>query len=443
MKILKFGGTSLGSAQRIKNAVQLIDENASSLVVLSAMSGITNALSDVYTAIINGCFEEAKLSINSIYNHFNETAYQLFDEEKYLHIALSEIGHSIESLNNSMAVIKLKEVLVYGEQITSRLFSLYMHSIGRQNTLLDALTFMATDSEGEPDLSYIESNLRRQLKDTNESVTYITQGFICRDQKGKISNLKRGGSDYSATIIAAAIGAEEITIWTDIDGLHNNDPRYVADTHALTNLNFDEAAELAYFGAKILHPASIRPAREKNIPVLLKNTLDPTASGTRISEDIEIDGIKAIAAKDGILIIRIYSGRMLMAHGFLKRIFTVFDRFKIPVDVITTSEVAVSVTIEETLMLEALVRELEKLGAVEVLKECSIISAVGSEISLNPVVLAPLFECLSAIQPRMISLGGSRNNISIVVDSEKKAEALNKLNQSIFNHNHHEKVAAQ
>lgn len=443
MKILKFGGTSLGSAQRIKNAALLIDENVSSLVVLSAMSGITNALSDVYTAIINGHFDEAKLNIDTINNHFNETAYQLFDEKKYLHIALSEINHEFESLNKAMEVIKLKEVLAIGEQITSRLFSLYMHSIGRKNTLLDALTFMATDPEGEPDLPYIEASLRRQLKDINEPVTYITQGFICRDHKGKISNLKRGGSDYSATIIAAAIGAEEVTIWTDIDGLHNNDPRYVADTQAITNLNFDEAAELAYFGAKILHPASIRPAREKNIPVLLKNTLDPTASGTRISEDKEVQGIKAIAAKDGIMIIRIYSGRMLMAHGFLKRIFTVFDRYKIPVDVITTSEVAVSVTIEETVLVTALVKELEKLGAVEVLKDCSIISAVGSEISLNPVVLAPLFECLSAIQPRMISLGGSRNNITVVVDSEKKAEALNKLNLSIFNQNHHEKMATE
>jgi aspartate kinase len=443
MKILKFGGTSLGSAQRIKNAACLIDENSSCLVVLSAMSGITNELTDLYSELINGHFDEAKLKIDSINNHFNETAYQLFDDNTYLSLALTEINKAIQTLYKDLEIIKLKEVLAYGEQITSSLFSLYMHSNGRKNTLLDALTFMATDNEGEPDFSFIESKLGNQIKRSNEPATYITQGFICRDHKGRISNLKRGGSDYSATIIAAAIGAEEVCIWTDIDGLHNNDPRYVNDTKAITNLNFDEAAELAYFGAKILHPASIRPARDKNIPVLLKNTLNPDANGTRISEDIEVEGIKAIAAKDGILIIRIYSGRMLMAHGFLKRIFTVFDRYKIPVDVITTSEVAVSVTIEETNMIEALVKELEKLGSVEVVENCSIISAVGSEISLNPVVLSPLFECLSVIQPRMISLGGSRNNITVVVDSEKKSAALNQLNQSIFNSNHHEKVATQ
>lgn len=442
MKILKFGGTSLGSAQRIKNASLLVDEDSSSLVVLSAMSGITNTLSDLYSHLITGDFTNADLQLDTLNNHFNETAYQLFEENEYLAIALKEVKSTIQEIKERKEIIKLVELLPYGEQITSRLFSLYLHSIGRKNTLLDAFTFMAVNEEEEPDMNFISHSLRSQLTSIDENPIYITQGFICLDHNGSVSNLKRGGSDYTATLIGAAIQAEEITIWTDIDGLHNNDPRFVENTRAITSLNFDEAAELAYFGAKILHPASIRPARDKNIPVLLKNTLDPSAVGTRISEDKNVSGIKAIAAKDGIQIIRIQSGRMLMAHGFLKRIFNVFDRYKTPVDVITTSEVSVSITIEDSPMLHALLIELEKLGKVELIENCSIISAVGSEISLNPEVLAPLFSCLSTIQPRMISLGGSRNNITIVLDSDKKVDALNQLNKSIFNENNHEKLAS-
>lgn len=442
MKILKFGGTSLGSAQRIKNAALLVDESFSTLVVLSAMSGITNALSDLYLNLSNGNFKGADLQLDTISNHFNETSYQLFEENEFLNIALKEVKNSIQEIKDKRDRIKLVELLPYGELISSRLFSLYLNSIGRKNTLLNAFNFMAINEDSEPDMNFISNKLKSQLISKEEKPLYITQGFICLDHNGNVSNLKRGGSDYTATIIGAAIKAEEITIWTDIDGLHNNDPRFVEDTKAITSLNFDEAAELAYFGAKILHPASIRPARDKNIPVLLKNTLNPNAEGTRISEDKNIEGIKAIAAKDGIQIIRIQSGRMLMAHGFLKRIFAVFDRYKIPVDVITTSEVAVSITIEDSPMLHALLSELEKLGKVDLVENCSIISAVGSEISLNPEVLAPLFSCLSSIQPRMISLGGSRNNITIVLDSNKKIDALKQLNNSIFNTTHHEKLAS-
>jgi aspartate kinase len=438
MKILKFGGTSLGSAQRIKNAALLVDEKSSNLVVLSAMSGITNTLSDVYSDILSGNFSKAHIKIDHINNHFNETAYQLFEENEFLNLALKEISAAIDVIATKKETIRLKELLSFGEIITSHLFSLYLSSIGRKNTLLDAFSFMVLNEDGEPNLNYLASHLKPQLSEHHEHALYITQGFICRDHKERVSNLKRGGSDYTATLIAAAIEAEEVTIWTDIDGLHNNDPRFVQETKAITNLNFDEAAELAYFGAKILHPSSIRPARDKNIPVLLKNTLNPNAPGTRISEEISIDGIKAIAAKDGIQIIRINSGRMLMAHGFLKRIFSVFDRYKIPVDVITTSEVAVSVTIEENPMIMALMNDLEKFGSVELIQNCSIISAVGSDISLNPKVLAPLFTCLSSIQPRMISLGGSRNNITLVVDESKKTLALNQLNQSIFKSHYHE-----
>lgn len=442
MKILKFGGTSLGSAQRIKNALLLIDEKDSSLVVLSAMSGITNSLSDLYLNLLNGNSQLATEQIKSLHLHFINTAYLLFEEKALLDEVVSEIDRYFQEIREQGEMIKLKVLLSYGEIITSKIFSYYLNSQGRKNVLLDALTFMRLDENGEPDMPAIESGLSRQIEAHPENPLFITQGFICRDHLGKIANLKRGGSDYTATIIGAAINAEEITIWTDIDGLHNNDPRYVNGTAAITDLNFDEAAELAYFGAKILHPSSIRPAREKNIAVLLKNTLDPEASGTRISENIEVKGIKAIAAKDGIQIIRIQSGRMLMAHGFLKKVFAVFDRFKIPVDVITTSEVSVSITIENSPMIEALISELKKLGEVERINDCSIISAVGSNISLNPEVLAPLFSCLSQIQPRMISLGGSRNNITIVLDSDKKIFALNLLNDSIFKKAAYENVAS-
>jgi aspartate kinase len=442
MKILKFGGTSLASAQRIKNAAHLIDGDSNNLVVLSAMSGITNTLSDIYFDLLNGKSEKALDQISKINLHFNETAYQLFEKNDYLQIALEEINSSFIEIKAFNETTRIKELLSYGEIITTRLFSIYLNSIGRSNTLIEALDFMILNEDGEPDMKAISQKIKKHIDPTQKNHLYITQGFICRDKNGNISNLKRGGSDYTATIIGAAIHAENITIWTDIDGLHNNDPRYVNDTKAITDLNFDEAAELAYFGAKILHPSSIRPARDKNIPVLLKNTLDPEALGTLISENKDIKGIKAIAAKDGIQIIRIQSGRMLMAHGFLKRVFGVFDRFKVPVDVITTSEVSVSITIENNSMINAIIFELQKLGEVELIENCSIISAVGSNISINPKVLAPLFSCLSLIQPRMISLGGSRNNITIVLDSDKKIMALNLLNESIFKNNFYEELAS-
>lgn len=443
MKVLKLGGTSLGSAQRIINASQLVDENSPSLLVLSAMSGITNKLTEVYADALSRKIKNAFIKLDEIETHFKETAYLLFEQNDWLKHSLSEIETTIDEIKNTISEIPFASLLSYGEVITSRLFSNYLSSISHENVLLDALAFMTLDKDGEPDLSAIASNLEDQLAKHPKNQTFITQGFICTDFNGNVSNLKRGGSDYTATLIGAALTAENITIWTDIDGLHNNDPRFVENTYSITKLNFDEAAELAYFGAKVLHPSSIRPAREKNIPVLLKNTMNPSAKGTLITSDKSIEGIKAIAAKDGIQLIRVQSGRMLMAHGFLKNLFRVFDKYKVPVDVITTSEVAVSVTIEKSNMIDAIIHDLEKFGSVEVIDDCSIISAVGSDISLNPKVLEPLFKCLSQIQPRMISLGGSRNNITIVLDSNKKAEALNLLNQSIFNTTPYDNVATE
>ena len=440
MKILKFGGTSLGSAERIKKAATLIDEEHKSVVVLSAMGGITNALVDLYGHLMNGRSSQALESISGLKNHFSETAYQLFDKKDFLMKALNEVDAQFEYIKANNSQLNLNEILAYGEKITSWLFSLYLDSIDRENTLLNAFDFMRTDENAEPNLEE-STQLLNSLLESDRNKLFITQGFICLDHKGRVSNLKRGGSDYTATLIGAMLMADSVCIWTDIDGLHNNDPRHVEKTKAIHHLHFEEAAELAYFGAKILHPSSIRPARDRNIPVLLKNTMDPEAHGTVISSERKVEGIKAIAAKDGIQIIRIQSGRMLMAHGFMKKIFHVFDRFKVPVDVITTSEVAVSITIEDEHMIQTLVEELEKLGEVQVIPACSIISAVGCDISLNPSVLHPLFNCLSKIQPRMISLGGSRNNISIVLDTEQKEEALNRLHQSIFKTEPRERMA--
>lgn len=441
MKILKFGGTSLGSAERIKNVSTLLDENSRLLVVLSAMSGVTNALSSLYTSLLLGKSDKAHQEINFLNNHFSETAYQLFEKHEVLNEVLAYINDCFSIILQNNESIQLNELLSYGERITSYLFSTYLKTQGRENVLLNALDFISINEDGEPSVENIEEKLNLQLSRNPENLIFVTQGFICSDPNGKIANLKRGGSDYTATLIGAALRAEKISIWTDIDGLHNNDPRYVKNTKALNYLNFDEAAELAYFGAKILHPSSIRPARDRNVAVELKNTMNPSAKGTLISENKKIEGIKAIAAKDGIQIIRIQSGRMLMAHGFLKKIFSVFDRFKIPVDVITTSEVSVSITIEKNSLLKPLIIELEKLGQVQLIDDCSIISAVGSDISINPKVLHPLFKCLSMVQPRMISFGGSRNNITVVLDTDKKENALNLLHRSIFNKKEHEELA--
>ncbi len=321
-----------------------------------------------------------------------------------------------------------RAILAQGELISTALFQLYLQEQKIDSVLLPALNFMRIDTNGEPDNYYIKENLQRELEKFSDNNLFITQGYICRNLYGEIDNLKRGGSDYTASLIGVAVNAEEIQIWTDISGFHNNDPRYVENTFPIEQLSFDEVAELAYFGAKILHPSSILPAKVADIPVRLKNTMKPKDSGTLISSEANGKGIKAVAAKDGITAIKIKSGRMLLAYGFLRKVFEVFERFKTPIDMITTSEVAVSITIDDTTFLKEIIEELNFYGAVEVDTEQSIICVVGENLIDQKGIIHKALETLKNINIRMISYGGSRHSISILVSATVKKETLNSLN---------------
>ena len=321
--------------------------------------------------------------------------------------------------------------MAQGELLSTYIFNAYLNQKGIRSVLVPALDFMKINDAKEPDLGYIQKQFKAVWDATPQADIYITQGFICLDESDNISNLQRGGSDYTATIIGAVIRAEEVQIWTDIDGMHNNDPRYVAHTHPISNLSFDEAAELAYFGAKILHPQTVLPVRKDGIPVRLKNTMDPEAFGTLISGETFENGIKAIAAKDQITAIKIKSGRMLQAHGFLKKVFEVFETHKTSIDMITTSEVAVSLTIDDDSNLEKIVAELEQFASIEVDKDQTIVCLVGHSI-VNHESTFKLFQILQDVKIRMISYGGSRNNISLLIHSKDKITTLNKLNDYLF-----------
>ena len=324
--------------------------------------------------------------------------------------------------------------MAQGELLSTSLFELYCRETGMDAVILPALNFMRIDREQEPDQFYIKENLQRELEKFPGKTLFITQGFICRNAFGETDNLKRGGSDYSASLIGVALNASAIQIWTDIDGFHDNDPRYVENTHTIAELSFDEAAELAYFGAKILHPSTILPAKVAGIPVIIKNTLDPGAAGSTITLKASGKGIKAIAAKDGITAIRVKSGRMLLAYGFMRRVFEIFEIYKTPIDMITTSEISVSLTIDDTSRLTRIVDDLKHYGSVETDHEQTIISAVGEGIAEGSDAARLVFTALSGIPVRMISYGGSQHNISILIPSSYKSQALNALSAHLFNH---------
>jgi aspartate kinase len=322
--------------------------------------------------------------------------------------------------------------LAQGELISTAMFQLYLEEQNRSSVLLPALDFMRIDKNNEPDLEYIRENLDFLLQSHPDFDIYVTQGYICRNAFGEIDNLQRGGSDYSASLIGAAVGAEEIQIWTDIDGMHNNDPRFVENTQSISELSFDEAAELAYFGAKILHPTSVLPAKLARIPVRLLNTMEPSASGTVISDKQIKDRIAAVAAKDGITAVKIKSGRMLLAYGFLRRVFEIFESYKTPIDMITTSEVGVSVTIDNDKFLNEIVKDLQKYGTVEVDQDQVIVCVVGDLVGTNMGYANKIFEALKEVPIRMISYGGSNFNVSLLINSEHKKEALNALSRKLF-----------
>jgi len=437
MKIMKFGGTSVGKPERMAQVMELITKDEEEkIVVLSALSGTTNALVSIGDAMASSNKLDAKELIDKLHTHYQEFVNMLLKVDTTNKKGLKVVDEHFEFL---YIILKIsfndalnKDILAQGELLSTKLFCLFLEENGVDHVFLPALDFMMIDSNDEPQVIAIREKLKKVLVQHPSKKLFITQGYICRNAKGEVDNLKRGGSDYSASLIAAAVNATVCEIWTDIDGMHNNDPRIVKSTMAIEHLSFDEAAELAYFGAKILHPASIWPAQQFNIPVKLLNTMQPDAKGTIILKEAESNGVKAVAAKDGIVMIKIKSSRMFLAYGFLRKIFEVFEKYKTSIDMITTSEVAVSVTIDNTAFLDEIIKELSPLGELEIIRERTIISVVGNKLTLDKELLGKLFNALSDLEIDMISYGGSNHNVSILVPTQLKNKSLQLLNKGIF-----------
>ena len=437
MKIMKFGGTSVGKPERMHQVYELITKDAESkIVVLSALSGTTNALVDISNSLSAGNKTEAKQKIDTLEAHYHAFVLDLLKTEALIAKGNAIIKEHFEFLNIitkiSFSDALNKDILAQGELMSTKLFCCYLEQQGQDHLLLPALDFMVLDQNEEPDLPLIRSKLKALLAAHADKKIFITQGYICKNIRGEVDNLKRGGSDYTASLVAAACNASVCEIWTDIDGMHNNDPRIVNKTVAIEQLSFDEAAELAYFGAKILHPTCIWPAQQENVPVKLLNTMQPDAAGTVITKEAGSEGIKAVAAKDGIIAIKIKSSRMLLAYGFLRKVFEVFEKYKTSIDMITTSEVAVSVTIDNDVFLANIVKELEPFGSVEVEKEQSIVSIVGNHIAHTDSVLKKLFNAIDEVPVTMVSYGGSAHNISLLVPTVDRTKTLQLINSGLF-----------
>lgn len=438
MKVLKFGGTSVGSPERMKGLEELIGTvNGRKIIVLSAVAGTTNTLVDIAQNCLRGDSLKAIRICNDLKEQYDQFVADLYTKPESLKLAnelLNDRFSLIQKLlEGSFSPEQEKIILAQGEILSTTLFFYYLKEQGEQVAILPALEFMKTDQEGEPIISFIEEKLGNLLDAHKDIDLFITQGYICQDYQRKVSNLRRGGSDYSASLIGAAIKAEEVQIWTDIDGMHNNDPRVVSNTRPIAHLSFNEAAELAYFGAKILHPQSVFPAQKYNVPVRLLNTMNPQALGTLISKEGREKGvIKAVAAKDGISAIHIHSSRMLMAYGFLRKIFEVFEKYKTPIDMITTSEVAVSLSIDEVTFLDKIVEELQQFGAVDVDQDQTIVCVVGDFGANTHGYAARVLDSVKHLPLRMISYGGSDYNVSILLDTEHKVEALRSLHNRLF-----------
>lgn len=437
MKVLKFGGTSVGKPERMHSVARLITQNpGKKLVVLSAVSGTTNALVNIAAKLAKKQTVEAAQAIDDLFAPYADFINELYSSEAALSKGQAIVKHHKELiasfLDKECGDSETRTILAQGELISTQLFQAYLEEQKYNAVLLPALDFMKTDEDHEPVMSYIEEKLGNLIEQHADKELYITQGYICLNAAGEIDNLKRGGSDYTASLVGAAIRAEEIQIWTDIDGMHNNDPRIVRKTFPIAELSFDEAAELAYFGAKILHPSTILPAKKFNIPVKLLNTMQPEAKGTVIATNTNPKEFKAIAAKDGIIAIKVKSSRMLLAYGFLRKVFEVFEKYKTPIDMITTSEVAVSVTIDEPKNLDKILNELKGFGIVEVDRDQTIVCIVGDFPASKDGVAKKIFSALENIPLRMISYGGSKNNVSVLMNTEFKSQALNALNECLF-----------
>lgn len=437
MKIMKFGGTSVGRPERMHHIVSLVTaQEEPTIVVLSALSGTTNALVEIGDHIARGDREAARQSIEKLEAHYRQFVSELVQKPEAVAKANAIVAEHFEFLHIilkiSFSEALSKDILAQGELLSTRLFCAYLEEQGQEHALLPALEFMSIDAYDEPQIGSIKVKLSQLLQQHAGKKLFVTQGYICRNSRGEVDNLKRGGSDYSASLIAAAIGASVCEIWTDIDGMHNNDPRVVKKTVPVELLSFEEAAELAYFGAKILHPASIWPAQQYKIPVRLLNTMQPEAKGTLIAEKAGSVGVKAVAAKDNIIAIRIKSSRMLLAYGFLRKIFEVFEKYRTPIDMITTSEVAVSLTIDNPQFLKEILKELEPFGSTEVDHHQTIISVVGNEIAQTSDIIKKLFGSIMTIPVRMVSYGGSPHNISLLISAEHKTQLLQQLNRGMF-----------
>lgn len=438
MKIMKFGGTSVGKPERMRQIAQLITADKEQvMVVLSALSGTTNALVEISHRLAASDKEGASEKIAILEKHYQNFIHDLLQEATLLAKANEVLNEHFEFLRItqkiSLSDALNKDILSQGELMSTKLFSLFLEQSKIDHTLLPALDFMSLDQNEEPDLVLIQEKLNGVLANHPNKNIFVTQGYICRNIKGEVDNLKRGGSDYTASLIAAAIKASVCEIWTDIDGMHNNDPRVVDKTVAIEQLSFDEAAELAYFGAKILHPTCIWPAQQENIPVKLLNTMEPKAPGTVIMKEAGTVGVKAVAAKDDIIAVKIKSTRMLLAYGFLRKIFEVFEKYKTSIDMITTSEVAVSVTIDNDMHLVEIIAELSNIASVEVEKNQTIVSIVGNEIAKTDAVLNKLFQAINEVPITMVSYGGSTHNISLLIPSEHKTKTLQLINKGLFN----------
>jgi len=437
MKIMKFGGTSVGKPERMHQVAELIQKSDEpTIVVLSALSGTTNALVTISNNLAAFDKQAAKQNIDQLEAHYRAFIPGLVQTADARAAANKIIDEHFEFLN---IILKIswsealnKDILAQGELMSTKMFSVYLKEQGVPHALLPALDFMSIDAFDEPQVKDISNRLKQVLQQHSDVKLFVTQGYICRNARGEVDNLKRGGSDYSASLIAAAVNASVCEIWTDISGMHNNDPRIVDKTVAIEQLSFDEAAELAYFGAKILHPASIWPAQMYNVPVKLLNTMAPEDKGTTIEAAAGSVGVKAVAAKDGIIAINIRSSRMLLAYGFLRKIFEVFEKYRTSIDMITTSEVAVSVTIDNDDNLDEIIKELGAFGVVEIDRNQTIVSIVGNEIAETKEILANLFESIKAIPVRMVSYGGSRHNISLLVPGDAKTATLQALNKGLF-----------
>lgn len=437
MKVLKFGGTSVGSAQRMKDVAKLITDGEQKIVVLSAMSGTTNTLVEISDYLYKKNPEGANEVINKLEAKYKHHIDELFSTEEYkqktLEFVKSVFDYIRSFTKDIFTLFEEKVILAQGEIISTNMVTNYLCEQGVKAVLIPALEFMRTDKNSEPDLNYIREKLSAQLEAHPGQEIYITQGFICRNAYGEIDNLQRGGSDYTASLIGAAINASEIQIWTDIDGMHDNDPRVVDKTSPVRQLHFEEAAELAYFGAKILHPTCVQPAKYANIPVRLLNTMEPSAPGTLISNETEKGKIKAVAAKDNITAIKIKSSRMLLAHGFLRKVFEIFESYQTPIDMVCTSEVGVSMSIDNTKHLNEIVNDLKKYGTVTVDHDMCIVCVVGDLEWENIGFEARAIQAMKDIPVRMISYGGSNYNISFLIRESDKKRALQALSDVLFN----------